>query len=107
MSQAEYRDLNRNAAALVDIAECRDERIATLERQLAEARDGWNQMAAEMERHDCNVGEFSCSAPDSKGPCTKHRLAEARGKLDAVQEWNKSFGGIVLHVGLARILKGE
>ncbi len=34
-------------------------------------------------------------------------LAEAQGKLDAVEEWNKSFGGTVLYEHLARILKGE
>lgn len=38
MSKAEYKGLTRNAAALADIAESRDERIADLERQLAEAQ---------------------------------------------------------------------
>ena len=51
-----------------------------------EAQGGWNKAAAELARHDCNVGEFGCSAPDSKGLCTKHQLAEAKGKLKAKSE---------------------
>ena len=51
-----------------------------------EAQGGWNKAAAELARHDCNVGEFGCSAPDSKGLCTKHQLAEAQGKLEAVEQ---------------------
>ena len=61
------------------------ERDAALE-ALEEAQGGWNAAAAELARHDCNVGEFGCSAPDSKGPCTKHQLAEAQGRIGAIRE---------------------
>ena len=67
-------------------AECRfaDAQMALVE-ALEEAQGGWNKAAAELARHDCNVGEFGCSAPDSKGLCTKHQLAEAQGKLDRIE----------------------
>ncbi len=40
-------------------------------------------------------------------PALVEALEEAQGKLDAVEEWNKSFGGTVLYEHLARILKGD
>jgi len=67
------------------IAHAREDLPAALE-ALEEAQGGWNAAAAELARHDCNVGEFGCSAPDSKGPCTKHQLAEAQGRIGAIRE---------------------
>ncbi|KKM80259.1 hypothetical protein LCGC14_1341640 [marine sediment metagenome] len=60
--------------------------VPQLVEELEEAQGGWNAAAAELTRHDCNVGEFGCSAPDSKGPCTKHQLAEAQGRIGAIRE---------------------
>ena len=75
----------RNQTDAEFFAHARADLLAALE-ALEEAQGGWNAAAAELARHDCNVGEFGCSAPDSKGPCTKHQLAEAQGRIGAIRE---------------------
>ncbi len=80
MSDAEYRGLNRNAAALADIAESRDERIANLERQLAEAQ-GWE------EERDAYIESYD-------EMCKEHDRYKAQAERRKKALWLASWRGI-------------